>query len=199
MSAQSVEIVSTLSFQSWHSEKPTTVNCDYFRSDRIQHIYPQISVQNPAEALRDPPPRSNSWCDVYNNARPERLRPERVFEWRWRLWANFERHRGGSYDMVYLGVPNYPNKSLADGTMRLLTRAAQHGSTDGGWSAPTPPRPLSCFRQILLLRWQLSGRVGKKRDFSHQKYLFCSKPKKKQLRQKPNSKWKITSLAIPTD
>lgn len=61
--------------------------------------------------------------------------------------------------------PIIQTKAVLTAQCRLLTRSAQHGPTDGGWSHPRLPL---CFRQILLLRWRPPGRVGKKRDASQQ-------------------------------
>lgn len=137
--ASRLNLLSKLIFRETHN----TVNCDYPRFDGIQNIYSQIILRNPQ--THNPPPLHHTtatttptgWCDVYNNARPG-LRPERAFEWRWRLWANFERHRGGSYDMVYLGVPNYPNKGRPDGTMPAINTVGTTRADRWGMIPPPP-------------------------------------------------------------
>lgn len=101
------------------------------------------NLSEPSDTETSPPHLTTTttsltgWCDVYNNARPG-LRPERAFEWRWRLWANFERHRGGSYDMVYLGVPNYPNKGRPDGTMPAINTVGTTRADRWGMIPPPP-------------------------------------------------------------
>lgn len=139
------------------------MNRDYLRFNGIQNIYSQISVGSPQTQNPPPPQRPADVTCIITlvlSFGPSALLSDvdvcgqisSVIEAEAMIWPTWV-------------FPITQTKAVLTAQCRLLTRSAQHGPTDGGWSHPRPPL---CFRQILLLRWRPPGRVGKKRDASQQ-------------------------------